>query len=79
MAEELSKLGSHPLTGLFPGLRLIGAIRLAFDPRKMVIATLGLILFQTGSSALTGCFPDRPGSRLMSSRAPFGDGPTAWN
>jgi hypothetical protein len=38
-------------------LRLIAALRLAFDPRKLVIAALGLILLQLGWSVLARARP----------------------
>ncbi len=63
MGEELSKMDLRPPIGLglFPVVRLIGAIRLAFNLRKLVIATLGLIVFQIGSSALDTVFPGSSG------------------
>jgi len=45
------------LSRLFPGLRLVGAIRMAFDLRKLVIAALGLALLQLGWAVLDGLFP----------------------
>ena len=45
------------LNRLFPGLRLLGAIRMAFDLRKLVIAALGLLLLQLGWSLLDRLFP----------------------
>jgi hypothetical protein len=41
----------------FGGLRLIGAIRMAFDPRKVMIAALGLILLEAGWSLLNIALP----------------------
>jgi hypothetical protein len=38
------------LTLVFPGLRLVGAIRQAFDLRKVIIAALGLAILQPGWS-----------------------------
>ena len=45
------------LNRLFPGLRIVGAIRMAFDLRKLVIAALGLALLQLGWSLLDRLFP----------------------
>ena len=45
------------LRRVFPGLRLVGAIRMAFDLRKLVIAALGLALLQLGWSILDRLFP----------------------
>jgi hypothetical protein len=42
---------------LFPGLRLIAALRLAFDLRKLVLAALGLILLHLGWSVLDLALP----------------------
>lgn len=42
----------------FGGLRLIAAIRMAFDPRKLAIAALGLILLHTGWSVLDLVLPE---------------------
>jgi hypothetical protein len=42
---------------LFPALRLVGAIRLAFDIRKLAIAALGLALLQSGWSLLDRSVP----------------------
>ena len=41
----------------FGGLRLIAAIRMAFDPRKLAIAALGLILLHAGWSVLDLAVP----------------------
>jgi hypothetical protein len=45
------------LRRIFPGLRIVGAIRMAFDLRKLVIAALGLALLQLGWSLLDRLFP----------------------
>src|ERR1700733_963781 len=42
---------------LFSALRLVGAIRLAFDVRKLAIAALGLALLQSGWSLLDRLVP----------------------
>src|SRR5262249_13198871 len=41
-----------------PGLRMLAAVRMAFDIRKLVIATAGLLLLQLGWSFLNLTFPD---------------------
>jgi hypothetical protein len=45
------------LTRLFPALRLVGAIRLAFDFRKLVIAVIGLAALQLGWLTLVRLSP----------------------
>jgi hypothetical protein len=57
MTGEASNLDRRSLRRLFPGLRLVGAIRMAFDLRKLVIAALGLALLQLGWSILDRLFP----------------------
>jgi hypothetical protein len=44
------------LKRIFPGLRIVGAIRMAFDLRKLVIAAVGLALLQLGWSSLDRLF-----------------------
>ena len=63
VADEADNLDRRSLTRLFPGLRLVGAIRQAFDLRKLVIAALGLALLQLGWAMLDGLFPVRRPSR----------------
>ncbi len=46
MPDEVSIADRRSLVRLFPALRLIGAIRQAFDLRKLIIAGLGLALVQ---------------------------------
>ena len=58
MADEALNLDQRTLKRLFPGLRLVGAIRSAFDLRKLVIAALGLALLQLGWSILDRLSPD---------------------
>ncbi len=58
MPGEPINLDRRFLSRLFPGLRLVGAIRSAFDLRKLMIAALGLALLQLGWSVLDGLFPD---------------------
>ena len=50
MPDEVSILDRRSLTRLFPALRLVGAIRQAFDLRKLIIAALGLAILQAGWS-----------------------------
>ncbi len=45
---------------LYPGLRLLAALRLAFDPRKLVLAALGLILLHLGWWGLDLALPASP-------------------
>ena len=42
-------------------LRLVAAIRLAFDPRKLAIAALGLLLLQMGWTSFDGLLPASTG------------------
>jgi hypothetical protein len=46
----------HSLSRVFPGIRLVGALRLGFDYRKLIIAALGLALLQIGWSLLNTVF-----------------------
>jgi hypothetical protein len=55
--DEVSILDRRSLTRLFPGLRLAGAIRQAFDLRKLIIAALGLALLQPGWMLLDRLVP----------------------
>jgi hypothetical protein len=50
------------LTRLFPALRLFGAIRQAFDLRKLLIAALGLALLQPGWTLLDRLVPAAAGT-----------------
>ena len=45
------------LLRILPGLRIVGAIRMAFDLRKLMIAALGLVLLHLGWSLLDRLFP----------------------
>jgi len=56
VADEACNLDRRSLARLFPGLRLVGALRLAFDPRKLVIAALGMALLQLGWSLIDMLF-----------------------
>ncbi len=58
MTGEVFSQDRRTLRRLFPGLRLVGAVRMAFDLRKLVIAALGLALLQLGWSILDRMFPD---------------------
>jgi hypothetical protein len=55
--DEVSIPDRRTLTRLFPALRLIGAIRQAFDLRKLIIAALGLALLQPGWMLLDRLVP----------------------
>ena len=57
MTGEVFDQDRRTLRRLFPGLRLVGTIRMAFDLRKLVIAALGLALLQLGWSILDRVFP----------------------
>jgi hypothetical protein len=48
VADEGSMIERRSLTRLFPALRLVGAVRMAFDLRKLVIAAIGLAGLQAG-------------------------------
>jgi hypothetical protein len=50
------------LTRLFPALRLVGAIRQAFDLRRLLIAALGLALLQPGWTLLDRLVPAAAGT-----------------
>jgi hypothetical protein len=55
--DEVSIPDRRSLTRLFPALRLVGAIRQAFDLRKLIIAALGLALLQPGWTLLDRLVP----------------------
>jgi hypothetical protein len=55
--DEFSIPERRQLVRLFPALRLFGAIRLAFDLRKLLIAALGLAIFQSGWTLLDQLVP----------------------
>ena len=57
MTGESCNIDRRFLRRVFPGLRLVGAIRMAFDLRKLIIAALGLALLQLGWSILDWLFP----------------------
>ncbi len=57
MTGERCNLDGRFLRRVFPGLRLLGAIRMAFDLRKLIIAALGLALLQLGWFILDRLFP----------------------
>lgn len=57
MDEDVPSRDERSAYRLVPGLRLIAAMRLAFDPRKLVLAALGLILLQLGWSVLDLALP----------------------
>ncbi len=51
MADDASIMERRPLTRLWPALRLIAAVRLACDLRKLFIAMIGIVVLQAGWSA----------------------------
>jgi hypothetical protein len=57
MTGESCNIDRRFLRRVFPGLQLMGAIRMAFDLRKLIIAALGLALLQLGWSILERLFP----------------------
>jgi hypothetical protein len=52
VVEEAVTLDPRSLIRSFPGLRLLGAVRLAFDLRKLLVAAVGLVLLDGGWSLL---------------------------
>ena len=57
MPDEFSIPERRQLVRLFPALRLVGAIRQAFDLRKLLIAALGLAILQAGWTFLDQLVP----------------------
>jgi hypothetical protein len=57
VVDEDASGGEPALTRSLPSTRLIAAIRLAFDLRKLVIAVTGLLFLQFGWSSLDWIFP----------------------
>lgn len=57
MAGEGFKLDQVSVLRQFPGLRLLSAIRLAFDLRKVIVAAAGLALLEAGWSILNWLLP----------------------
>jgi hypothetical protein len=55
--EEVSILDRRTLTRLFPVLRIVAAVRLAFDFRKLTVAVVGLALLQFGWMLLDSLVP----------------------
>ncbi len=82
MPGEPINLDRRFLSRLFPGLRLVGAIRSAFDLRKLVIAALGLALLQLGWAALDGLFPASapitPATRVSVAQIRIDPGDPSW-
>ena len=82
MAGELANLDRRILRRLFPGLRLLGAIRMAFDFRKLTIAALGLALLEPGWSILDRLFPGSasvtPDTLAETETASFDLGARSW-
>jgi hypothetical protein len=57
LAGDGFKLDQVSVLRQFPGLRLLSAIRLAFDLRKVIVAAAGLVLLQIGWSILDWVLP----------------------
>jgi hypothetical protein len=57
VAEDVLSLERRSLARVFPALRLLAAIRLAFDLRKLMLAAGGLVLLQAGWFWLDWLFP----------------------
>jgi hypothetical protein len=55
--DEFSIPERRPFARLFSALRLAGAVRQAFDLRKLLIAALGLVIFQAGALLLNQIAP----------------------
>ena len=75
MPGEVCNLDRRFLRRVFPGFRLVGAIRMAFDLRKLIIAALGLALLQLGWSMLDRLFPASAAVTPDSLTAGAADGP----
>src|SRR5262249_12410881 len=72
MTGEICYPDRRFLRRVFPGLRLVGAIRMAFDIRKLMIAALGLALLRLGWAVLDRLFP---GSAAITPDTPLAVGP----
>ena len=62
MAEDVVASDRHSLNRTFPVLRILGAIRQAFDFRKILIAVMGLALLHVGLAALDVVLPSGTGN-----------------
>jgi hypothetical protein len=58
MSVEPAPAGAVPLTRQFPWLRLFRAVGLSFDPKKLFLGALGLVLLHAGWYGLDRAFPD---------------------
>ena len=58
MEGEGFKLDAVAVFRRFPGLRVLSAIRLAFDLRKVLVAALGLFLLEGGWAVLDWILPE---------------------
>ena len=77
VADEASMSGSaFPGPACSPRCGLVGAIRLAFDLRKLVIAALGLVLLQLGWSILDRLLSARLGRDARASSTASGSAST---
>jgi hypothetical protein len=66
MDEEPNRLDAQALEQLFSWVRLFRTVGAAIDPKKLILALLGLLLFQTGREGLDRLFP-RPEPVLLPS------------
>ena len=76
MADEPNPHAPITAGRLFPWLRLLPAVAAAADPKRLILAALGLVLLHLGweglnrlfpsSGAITARVPIRPGDRVMS-------------
>ncbi len=84
MAEDVVAFDRRSLDQRFPVLRIFGAIRQAFDYRKVLIATVGLIILHAGFAVLHRALPSATGtapdliSPIAQNRDFRGDYPRFW-
>jgi hypothetical protein len=82
VVDEAPNLDPRTLRRLFPGLRLAGAVRLAFDFRKLVIAAVGLGLLQLGWLIVDRLSPGSVAvvpAVFAAAETPAQDGPVTWS
>lgn len=61
MTDGPPDLGEVSYVRLFPWLRLVRAVGSSFEPRRLVLAALGLAVLDAGWSGLADVFPGSPG------------------
>lgn len=71
MAAESLELREIPYLRLFPWIRLLRAVRVAIDGKKMILAALGLALSVVGWGVLDLCFPDSSAIKLQMAPDPL--------